>query len=370
MQEQETLKKTPLYDSHVALQGKIVNFSGWALPVYYTGIIAEHQWVRQSCGFFDVSHLGEFHVKGPGAFDFLQQRLTNDLKKGRNGGILYSLLCNEQGRTLDDILVYQEAQDDYYLIVNASNIEKDLEALKRYAPDSVSVQDDSAEMACIAVQGPKSEAVLEKIFGFHLKEMPYYSFKKEKFLNEPVWVSRTGYTGEDGFEIFTRNAWAPKIWERLAGDGKKEGALPAGLGARNTLRLEAGNVLYGHELDETTTPLEAGLRFAVSFNKGGFVGRDMMVVQKEAGLKRHLIGFKMADRSVARDDYPIFKDEKKVGRVTSGSFAPTAGASIGMGYVETGFEACGTVLDIEIHGRLAQAEVVKRPFVTLGHRKK
>ena len=369
LQEPETLKKTPLYDCHVALQGKIVNFSGWALPVYYTGIIAEHQWVRQSCGFFDVSHLGEIRVQGAGSFEFLQQRLTNDLKKGRNGGILYSLLCNEHGRTLDDILVYQEAADDYYLIVNAANIAKDLEALRRYAPDSVTLQDQSEETACLAVQGPKSEAILEKIFGFHLKGMPYYSFKEEKFLNEPVWVSRTGYTGEDGFELFSKNALAPKLWERLADAGKKEGALPAGLGARNTLRLEAGNVLYGHELDETITPLEAGLRFAVSFGKGGFVGRDMLLVQKEAGLRRHLIGFKMTDRSVARENYPILNEGKKVGHVTSGSFAPTVGTGIGMGYVSAGLETYGTRLDIEIHGRLVQAEVVKRPFIELKHKR-
>ena len=309
-------------------------------------------------------------MQGPGAFEFLQQRLTNDLKKVQNGRILYSLLCNEQGRTLDDILVYQEAPNDYYLIVNASNIEKDMQALTRYAPASVTIKDHSDDTACIAVQGPKSESILEKLFGFHLKGLAYYAFKTEKFLNEPVWVSRTGYTGEDGFELFSKNVLSPQIWERLVEGGKKEGALPAGLGARNTLRLEAGNVLYGHELDESTTPLEAGLRFAVSFSKGGFVGRDMMLVQKEAGLKRHLIGFKMLDKSVARENYPILKDGKKVGHVTSGSFAPTVGVSIGMGYVETAFEVQGTRVDIEIHGRLAQAEVVKRPFVALNHRKK
>ncbi len=369
MPVQETLKKTPLYDQHVSLKGKIVNFGGWALPVYYSSILAEHRWVRERCGFFDVSHLGEIRVQGPKAFEFLQYRITSDLRKCQNGCILYALLCNEQGGTLDDILIYQEAVDDYYLIVNAANIEKDLEALKQYAPDSVTIQNHSDETACIAIQGPHSEAFLEKLFGFRLKGMVYYSFKEEKFLNQSVWVSRSGYTGEDGFEIFSKNALAPAIWDRLIEAGKKDGVLPAGLGARNTLRLEAGNVLYGHELDETTTPLEAGLRFVVSFDKGDFVGQEKLVAQKEMGLKKKLVGFKMADKSVARENYPIWKDGRKIGVVTSGSFAPSVDASIGMGYVETGFEMPGTLVEIEIHGRLAQAEVVKRPFVALKHKK-
>ena len=369
LQEPETLKKTPLYDRHVSLQGKIISFGGWALPVYYTGIIAEHRWVRESCGFFDVSHLGEIHVKGPGAFQFLQQRLTNDLTKGRDGGILYTLLCNEQGRTLDDILVYQEAKDDYYLIVNASNIAKDLEALKKYVPDAVTLDDKSDEMACIAVQGPKAEAILEKLFGFRLKDMAYYSFKAEKFLSEPVWISRSGYTGEDGFEIFSKNELAPKIWDKLAEDGKKEGALPAGLGARNTLRLEAGNVLYGHELDESTTPLEAGLSFAVSFEKGAFVGRDALLSQKKVGVRRKLVGFRMLGKSIARDNYPIFKNGRPIGKVTSGSFGPTAGANIGLGYVNVGHETIGNGIQVEIHGRREEAEIVKTPFIPLKHKR-
>ncbi len=369
LQEPETLKKTPLYDRHRLLQGKIINFGGWALPVYYTGIIAEHQWVRQSCGFFDVSHLGEIHVKGPGAFDFLQYRLTNDLRKAQNGRILYTLLCNEQGGTLDDILTYQEAPDDFYLIVNASSIQKDLQALRRYAPVSVLIDDHSQETTCIAVQGPKSEMLLENLFGFCLKDMVYYSFKEEQFLNQPVWVSRTGYTGEDGFEIFSKNALAGQIWDRLSEGGKKQGALPAGLGARNTLRLEAGNVLYGHELDEATTPLEAGLGFAVSFSKGDFVGRQALLVQKESGLQKRLVGFKMTDKSVARENYPVLKEAKKIGIVTSGSYAPSVGGNIGMAYVAQGNENLGNTLDIEIHGKLMKAKIVQRPFIPPKHKK-
>jgi aminomethyltransferase len=366
----EALKKTPLYDRHVALKAKIVDFSGWAMPVYYAGIIAEHQWTRESCGIFDVSHLGEFHVKGRGAFQFLQYRLTNDLKKLENGKILYNILCDEKGLALDDILVYQQAPDDFYLIVNAASIERDWEALSRYIPDHLEFKNQSDEMACIAVQGPKSEAALEKVLGFNLKGLGYYRFKEERFANQPVWVSRSGYTGEDGFEIFSPNALIGDIWDELMAGGEKEGIRPAGLGARNTLRLEAGNILYGNDLDQTRTPLEAGLSWAVALGKeGGFVGRDMMLKQKEGGFSRRLVGFKVLDKAPAREGYPIFKAGRKVGIVTSGSYGPTAGFNIGLGYIDKGLETPGTPIEIEIHGRLTPAEVVKTPFILLKHKK-
>ena len=364
-----TLKKTPLYDRHVSLGGKMVDFSGWSLPVYYSSIITEHRWVRSSCGFFDVSHLGEIRVNGPGALDLLQRRLTNDLGKCEDGRVQYTLLCDERGFTLDDILVYKAAEDDYYLIVNAANTARDLAELKKRSPEKQASVEHNSRMACIAVQGPRSEKILEKLFSFRLRTMPYYSFQEEKCLDESVWVSRTGYTGEDGFEIFSPGVLAPKIWDVLVNQGKKEGALPAGLGARNTLRLEAGNPLYGHELDEKTTPLEAGLRFVVSFDKGEFVGRNALIAQKGSNVQKRLVGFKMTDRSVPREDYTVFKGGKKVGRVTSGSFAPSVGCGIGMAFVAPGCEAPGTRLAIEIHGRKAEAEVVKRPFITLRHRK-
>ncbi len=382
LQETDSLKKTPLYPRHLSLQGKIVDFSGWALPVYYTSIIAEHQWTRNSASVFDVSHLGEIHVSGPGAFQFLQHRLTNDMNKLRDGKIIYSLLCDEKGFTLDDILICQAARDDYYIIVNAGNIEQDFEAFRKYAPDSVTVKNHSDETACIAVQGPKSEAIIQKIFGFDLAALRYYYFQEEKFMGESVWVSRSGYTGEDGFELFSKNALSMALWDRLMDADRKEGILPAGLGARNTLRLEAGNVLYGHELNTTTTPLEAGLHFAVSFDKGDFVGRGGMRVQKTEGTRRRLVGFKMLDKPVARENYSIYsaterggpaekfggKEGRKIGTVTSGSWGPSVGYNIGMGYVETGFETPGTILEIEIHNRPVRAEVVKLPFVRKKHR--
>lgn len=369
LQESKLLKRTPLHDRHLALRGKMVDFGGWDLPVYYTSILAEHQWTRSSCSFFDVSHLGEIRVSGPASLDFLQRRLTNDLRKCENGRIQYTLLCDERGFVLDDILVYKESENDHYLIVNASNTERDLAELKKYSSGDVSIEKND-QTACIAVQGPRSEKILEKLFGFRLREVPYYAFVEEKCLDESVWISRTGYTGEDGFEIFSLAALAPKIWDVLVRQGKKEGASPAGLGARNTLRLEAGNTLYGHELDEGTTPLEAGLGFVVSFGKGDFVGRAPLLVQKESGVKKHLVGFKMMDGSIPRENYPVWMSGKKIGRVTSGSFAPTVGSGIGMAFVETGSEPAGTRFNVEIHGRMAEAEVVPRPFVALKHRKK
>ena len=366
----ESLKKTALYDQHVLLGGKMVNFNGWALPVYYSGILQEHEWTRRSCCVFDVSHLGEIRVKGKAAFSFLQHRLTNDLQKLPDGRMQYHLLCDESGGVIDDVLVYRESADDFYLVVNASNIAADFEALSECAPSGLEIRDQSDQTGCVAVQGPKAETILTKIFGFNLKNMEYYAFQSEKFLGEPLWISRSGYTGEDGFEIFSSHDLVREIWDKLIHEGKTEGALPAGLGARNTLRLEAGNALYGNDMNRTTSALEAGLGFAVSFTKeGGFVGREWLLAEKQRGSKKKLIAFRVLDKPVAREHYPIFKEGKKVGEVTSGSFGPTVGASIGLGYVEAGLESAGTRIEIEIYGRMIPAEVVKRPFVEMRHKR-
>jgi aminomethyltransferase len=369
MTETASLKRTPLYDRHLALGGKMVNFGGWSMPVYYTSILSEHLWTRQSCSIFDVSHLGEIRVTGSGAFEFLQYRLTNDLNKLKNGKILYNLLCDEKGGVLDDILVYQNSPTDYYLIVNAAGIDRDFAALSKYASDTVRLENQSDQTACVAIQGPKSQALLERLFGFDLKDLGYYCFKEEKFLNEPVWVSRSGYTGEDGFEIFASNALILPVWDKLVDAGKKEGALAAGLGARNTLRLEAGNLLYGNDMDETTTPLEAGLGWVVSFGKGPFVGSESLLSQKEKGISRRLVGFKMLDKPIAREHYSIFKDGRKIGVVTSGSFGPSVGFNIGLGYVEKGADAPQTEIEVEIHGKRIKAQVVKLPFAPSKHKK-
>lgn len=367
--EMESLKKTPLYDRHVALGGKIVNFGGYALPVYYSNILTEHQWTRKSASAFDVSHLGEIQIEGEGAFEFLQRRLTNDLTPLKDRQVLYNLLCQEDGGVIDDLLVYRDNAKSFYLIVNAANIEADYEAFLKNAPKNVEIHNRSEQTACIAIQGPKSEEALEKLFGFNLKSLAYYTFKEERFSNSPVWISRSGYTGEDGFEIFSSNELCLMIWDKLTGEGKKEGVMPAGLGARNTLRLEAGNGLYGNDVDKTTTPLEAGLSWAVSFTKGDFTGREALLRQKEQGLRKRLVGFKMLDRPIAREHYRILSDSRSIGTVTSGSFAPSIGYNIGLGYVEKGFEVPGTRVDIEIHGRPVPAEIVRRPFIQLKHKK-
>lgn len=367
--EVENLKKTPLYDEHVRLGGKMAGFGGWALPIYYSSILSEHQAVRENCGFFDVSHLGEIRVTGKGAFDFLQQRLTNDLSRLEPGRMQYHLLLNEDGGILDDVLVCCESREDYYVIVNAATSDSDFAVLQASSPQGLSLTNASEFMACVAVQGPKAEEVLERIFGFSLKSLAYYAFKEESFAGKPVWVTRSGYTGEDGFELFSENALVPALWNKLVSDGKPLGAVPAGLGARNTLRLEAGNLLYGSDMDASTTPLEAGLTFAVAMEKGGFTGREALVRQKAESLGRKLVAFKMIDKSIARDHYPIFQGEKNVGMVTSGSFGPTCAANIGLAYVSSALTAPGTQLEIEIHGRRARAEVVKRPFVPTRHKK-
>lgn len=368
VQPLEALKKTPLYSRHEALGAKLVDFHGWALPVYYSGIISEHQWTRENCGIFDVSHLGEIRVEGPGSFEFLQKRLTQDLSKCADGRMQYSLLCDEKGGTLDDILVYRVNSGCFYLIVNASSIEKDFHALSRYAPETVEIKDLSDNTACIAVQGPKAESVMETVLGFAVAALPYYAFVEARFQGEPVWISRSGYTGEDGFEIFCKPETAGPVWDRLAA-AKSAGVMPAGLGARNTLRLEAGNALYGNELDESVSPLEAGMHWAVSFDKGAFVGRDALLKQKEKGMTRKLVAFKMVDKAVARDGYAVYYGGSKAGRVTSGSYGPTAAANIGLAFVPKGAETPGTILEIEVHERRARAEVVRRPFVPLRHKR-
>jgi aminomethyltransferase len=364
----KNLKKTPLFDRHAALGGKMIDFGGWSLPVYYSSIMEEHKWTRESCGFFDVSHLGELRVSGPGALDHLQKRLTSDISKALPGKVVYAVICDEKGYALDDILVYG-APAEYYIIVNAANIERDFLEFKKYAPADVLIEDFSEHMACVAVQGPKSQAILEKLFGFKLTDMAYYTHIEQTFEGDSVWISRSGYTGEDGFEIFSANEKVSAIWDKLVKEGKALGALPCGLGARNTLRLEAGNPLYGHELDERTTPLDAGMKFVVNFDKGDFVGREALLAQKEAGTKKALVAFKMLDRSVPRDGYPVFYNGKNAGSVTSGSFAPTVGAGIGLAFVSPQALPAGTKIQIEIHGRMADAEIVKRPFVQLKHRK-
>lgn len=369
LQTPPLLKKTPLYDHHVALKAKMIDFNGWSMPVFYSGIIAEHQWVRNACGLFDVSHLGQMIVKGDKARQFLQTRITNDMNKLSDGRILYTLLCDEAGFILDDLLIYQIRSNEYCVVVNAANQETDCKAFEKYAPAEVELANESDHRGCLAVQGPKAETVLNEILKVDLRSMAYYQFCQLSLNGELAIVSRSGYTGEDGFEVFAANKAIVNLWEDLMRFYSENTLRPIGLGARNTLRLEAGNALYGSDIDDKTTPLEAGLGWAISWEKGAFVGRDVLLRQKKSGTLRKLVGFKMLGRQIAREHYPVFKEGKKIGLVTSGSFGPSLGCNIGMAYVDTEHSSVGNRAHVSVHGTLAEAEIVKRPFIVLRHKK-
>ncbi|MDI6600716.1 MAG: glycine cleavage system aminomethyltransferase GcvT [Thermoanaerobacteraceae bacterium] len=357
------LKKTPLFELHNKLGAKIVEFGGWAMPVQYSSILEEHRAVRERVGIFDVSHMGEISVKGRDAFDFLQYVLTNNMGKLEPGKIVYSLMLYESGGTVDDLLVYQIGENDYLLVVNASNTEKDFNWIKEHAQGfEVEMDNISSMYGEVAVQGPKAEATLQKLTDFDLKSIPYYGFKEDIGISGiKVLISRTGYTGEDGFEVYMAPDKAGELWEAIMEAGKEYDILPCGLGARDTLRFEARMPLYGHELDENTTPLEAGLSFAVSFDKD-FIGKDALLKEKEEGLKKKLVGFEMVDKGIPRKDYEVYRDGEKVGYVTTGTHSPTLEKNIGLAYVKPGLAKAGEELSIMIRGKANRAVVVKTPF--------
>lgn len=367
-QEPVSLKRTPLYERHAALGGKLVDFGGFELPLYYTAILREHERVRSSCGIFDVSHLGEIRVTGPKAFDYLQRMVPNDLSGLGQGRMLYSILLTDKGGVLDDILIYRASADAFYVVVNASTSGRDYAHMAAHAGPGVELRNDSDTVACVAVQGPSSEALCEKVMGPGLASLKYYEFKPLASWGKSAWVSRSGYTGEDGFEFFSDNATIVKIWDTLLEKGKAWGLEPAGIGARNTLRLEAGNGLYGHDVDETLTPYEGRLGRLVDESKPDFVGKAALAERKKS-VRRRLCGFRIkSDKAVPRDGYRILKDGREAGIVTSGSFSPTLKTGIGLARVNSELTTVGSTFDIEIHGRAVAAEVVKLPFVPLKHK--
>ncbi len=364
-----TLKRTPLHHRHVSLGGRMVEFGGWDMPVQYAGIIAEHTACRTAAAIFDVSHMGEVGFKGPGALAAVQQLSTNDAAKLVDGRVQYAALCLESGGVVDDITVYRRGPEDYFYVVNASNAEKDLAWIRKNVAGEVTVEDLSAATALIAVQGPKAPGIVQRAADRDILDLPRYWFRDGKLAcktgDVQVTFSRTGYTGEDGFEIACPAEAAPAVWDRLLEIGGPEGLAPAGLGARDTLRLEAKMCLYGHELDEKTTPLEAALGWAVALDspgKGDFLGRDALVRQKAAGLERRLVGLEMAGAGIARQGYPILAGGKRRGMVTSGTKSPTLGKAIALGYVATEFSKVGTRVAVEIRGREVPATVVRTPF--------
>ncbi len=365
------LLRTPLHAEHRALGAKLVPFAGYEMPVQYpTGITAEHNAVRTAAGLFDVSHMGEFVVRGPRALEFVQRVSTNDAGKLEVGQAQYSTLLDDDGRLLDDLLVYRYP-DHWMLVVNGSNRVRNLAWVRRFTGEyGVELEDRSDDVALLALQGPKAQAILARLTGAALDDIRYYRFAEGEVDGVAATLSRTGYTGEDGFELYLPAADAPAVWRRLLEAGAADGLVPAGLGCRDSLRLEMGYALYGNDLDEDTTPLEAGLGWVVKMGKGDFVGRDALARQKEAGVARRLVGFRLLERGFPRHGYPVLAEGAPVGLVTSGVLSPTLGVGIGMAYVPTALARPGTPLAVSIRGTPVPAEVVRPPFHTGGSVKK
>jgi aminomethyltransferase len=364
---EKTLKQTPLNAEHRALGGKMVDFGGWEMPVQYpAGVIEEHLRTRAVAGLFDVSHMGEIHVDGRDAIRFVNLLTTNDVAKLVDGQAQYSALTNERGGVIDDLLVYRFAQEKLLLVVNATTQDKDWDWICSHRENfDVDLRHASVEYCQIAIQGPRSTEILSKLTATDLNTIKYYHFAHGAAAGVPSVISRTGYTGEDGFEIYAPAENAAQLWEKLleAGNyGASDGILPCGLAARNTLRLEAAMSLYGHELDEEITPLEASLSWICKFDKGAFIGREALLAQKENGLKRKLIGFEMIDKGIARDDYAVAIGGKTIGRVTSGSFAPFLKKNIGLAFAPIEFSSVGQEIEIDVRGKLQKAVVVSTPF--------
>ncbi len=357
------MKETALTDKHIALGAKMVEFAGYNMPVLYTGINDEHETVRNRVGVFDVSHMGEFILKGSGALDLIQRVTSNDASKLTDGKVQYSCLPNETGGIVDDLLVYRIDELTYMLVVNASNIEKDWNWIVSKNTGGVEMHNISDKTSLLAVQGPLAAEVLQSLTDINLKDMEYYTFSKGTFAGfDHVLISATGYTGAGGFEIYFENPKANQIWDAVFEAGSKHGIKPAGLGARDTLRLEMGFCLYGNDIDDTTSPIEAGLGWITKFTKV-FTNSAALKKQKEEGVSRKLVGFMMTDRGIARHGYEI-RDENgnRIGEVTSGTQAPSLQQSVGMGYVSTSHAKEGSEIFIQIRDKSLKAKVVKIPF--------
>ncbi len=368
MQPATTLKRTPFYEFHRAAGGKLIEFAGFEMPVRYTGDVREHLCVRRGAGLFDISHMGEFQVSGPGALDFLNRAVTNDVGALAVGQALYSPMCRPDGGIVDDLLVYRFA-DRFMVVVNASNIAKDFAWLRSQCPPGVTLEDRSDATALLAVQGPRAPEVLRGHVPDAALELGYYRFMSGPLFGVDAVISRTGYTGEDGFELYFEAPGAAAVWEGLLRSGRPIGLEPVGLGARDTLRLEMAYMLYGNDIDDTTSPLEAGLGWTVKLDKGDFVGRAAILAQKERGLERKLVGLELEGRRAARPGMPIEADGRTIGRVTSGSHSPSLERPIGMGYVESGRSAPGTELVVRAGETALKGRVVPRPFYTRGSRR-
>ncbi|MEJ5264995.1 MAG: glycine cleavage system aminomethyltransferase GcvT [Bacteroidales bacterium] len=363
------MKHTPFTAFHRAMGARMMPFAGFLMPVEYSGITDEHITVRQNAGVFDVSHMGEIWVKGAYALDFLQYVTTNDVSKLYDGKVQYSCLPNGKGGIVDDILVYRFNAEKYLLVVNASNIEKDWQWLNQNNRVGATLENVSDNVAQLAIQGPQAYKILQQLTSVDLKQLAYYTFVESSFAGVPdVIISATGYTGAGGFELYFDKAYASQMWEAIFQAGQPYGLKPVGLGARDTLRLEMGYCLYGNDIDDTTSPIEAGLSWIVKFAPyKNFIDKDILLYQQKNGVNRKRVGFKMIDKGIPRHDYPIKNSQgEEIGKVTSGTLSPLLREGIGMGYVATAFAQTGQEIFIEIRGKMLKAQVVDMPFVKLG----
>ncbi len=358
------MKRTPLFETHVKAGAKIVPFSGWEMPLSYSGVTDEHQAVRMSAGLFDISHMGRFELSGKGAEAALDRLTPGPVSKMQRGSAQYSMLLNETGGILDDIYIYKRGVDRFYIVVNAANREKDFKWMTRHLPAGLSFQDVSAATAMLALQGPKSWEVLLQIIPFGKSEISLRNFIESELIparDAKALIARTGYTGEKGYELVVPAEAAQAVWDALLMAGKEEKIKPVGLGARDTLRLEMGYPLYGHDMNEETTPLEADLARFIDFEKE-FIGKEGLVRQQEKGLHRKLIGFELLTGGVPREGHMIYSDQKEIGKVASGNFSPSLRKGIGMGYVDIRYSEEGSEILIDIRGKATPAVIVKRPF--------
>jgi aminomethyltransferase len=362
--DSSTLKNTALSQVHMELGAKMVPFAGYHMPVQYKGLKFEHEIVRTGVGVFDVSHMGEFFLRGPHALDLIQRVTTNDASKLTNGRAQYSCLPNGKGGIVDDLIVYKIQDEEYLLVVNASNIEKDWNWIVAHNDKGVEMENASDQYSLLAIQGPKAAEAMQSLTSTNLSTIKFYHFEIGEFAGcQDVIISATGYTGSGGFEIYIKNSDAQKVWERVFEAGASYGIEPIGLGARDTLRLEMGYCLYGNDIDDTTSPLEAGLGWITKMDKADFVDKSFLVAQKESGIQRKLVAFEMIDKGIPRHDYPIVDAAgNTIGKVTSGTQSPSLDIAIGLGYVPVELSREGTEITIQIRNKLLKARIVKLPF--------
>ena len=360
----EGLKRTPLFEVYGNYDAKIVPFAGWEMPIEFKGITEEHKMVRTSAGIFDVSHMGEIEIKGKDAEAFCQKICTNDISKLEDNQILYSFMCYENGTVVDDILVYRFSQDDFMLVVNAGNISKDYECIVNHATGyEVYINNISDNIGQVAIQGPKAEAILQKFTDTDLSEIKFfYSLRNVDIKGINTIVSRTGYTGEDGFEIYCEAKDSVKLWKLILKESSEEDIIPIGLGARDTLRFEANLPLYGNELSDEITPKEAGYGYFVKLDKDDFIGKEALMAQKSGGLKRKIVGFELLDKRISRHGYEVYSENDKIGVVTTGYQSPTLQKSIGLALIDAQYADLGNEIYIDIRNKKAPAKIVSRSF--------